>query len=229
MMPATVIDSRKVLLRRKILGVRIRQARTGTGLNLKEVGQALGISAGLASEIELGRRNVSLPQLEVMALLFNVPISYFWSEEPIEEDQQNFPTVEAIALRQRIIGGLLRHARTEAGRTQEDIANLLGVPASRISNYELGKTEIPLPELEVLANHLNVSLDYFLDQGIPFDTSGDHVGLDEITRFSELPKEVREFLANPANLLYINIAMRLSDLSAETLRSLAEGLLEVTY
>jgi hypothetical protein len=44
-----------------------------------------------------------------------------------------------------------------------------------------------------------------------------------------LPKHVREFLLNPANLLYINIAMRLSGLSAETLRNLAQGLLEVTY
>ncbi len=55
------------------------------------------------------------------------------------------------------------------------------------------------------------------------------MALEEIARFYELPQEVREFLANPANLLYINIAMRMSDLSAETLRSLAEGLLEVTY
>jgi len=229
-MPDNAIDSRKVLLRRKIVGVRIRHARNQAGLNLKEVGQALGVSAGLVSDIELGQRDVALPQLEVMALLFNVPISYFWSEEPLEDEEpRSLPTIEAIALRQRIIGGLLRHARTEAGRTQEDLANLLGVSASRISNYELGKTEIPLSELEVLANQLGVSLDYFLDQGLPFENSGDHVALEELTRFSELPKDVREFLANPANLLYINIAIRLSDLSAETLRSLAECLLEVTY
>jgi hypothetical protein len=72
-------------------------------------------------------------------------------------------------------------------------------------------------------------LDYFIDQGIPFDKPNGHMALEEIARFSELPQEVREFLANPANLLYINIAMRMSDLSAETLRGLAEGLLEVTY
>jgi transcriptional regulator with XRE-family HTH domain len=219
----------KARLRQKILGLKIRQARTEVGLTLKEVGQALGSSAALVSEIEFGQREVGLPQLEVMALLFNVPIAYFWSDEPVEAADRNLPTVEAIALRQRIIGVLLRQARTEAGRSQENLATLLNVPTSRIAEYELGEAEIPFLELEALANYLNVPIDYFIDQGLPFSEPNGHMSMDELARFSELPKEVREFLANPANLLYINIAMRLSDLSAETLRSLAEGLLEVTY
>ncbi len=143
-MPDSAIDDKKALLRKKILGLRIRQARLNSGLTLKEVGQALGISVGLISEIEFGRRDATLPQLEVMALLFRVPIAYFWSEEPLEEVERSFPTIEAIALRQRIIGVLLRQARTEAGHSQKDLANLLGVPASRISDYELGRAESPL-------------------------------------------------------------------------------------
>ncbi len=224
-------DSQEVVLRRKILGVKIRHARIRAGLSLKEAGEALGISAGLVSDIEFGRRDVSLPQLEVMALLFNVPVVYFLSDIPLEEDShRDYPTLEALALRQRVIGVLLRIARTEAGRSQEDLAEVLNVPASRISSYELGRSEIPLPELEVSADYLKVSLSYFLDQGIAPDKSGGQVAtLDEITQFTELPKEVREFLTNPANLLYLNIAMSLSELSADTLRSLAEGLLEVTY
>lgn len=223
------IDVKKTLLRRKILGVRMRHIRTTTGLSLREVGQALGVPAGIVSELELGQRDPSLPQLEVMALLFNVPINYFWSDDPIESDKRPFPTVEAIALRQRIIGVLLRQARTEAGRSREDLASLLGVPVGQVEGYESGGVEIPLSHLEILAPYLNVSIDYFIDQGLPTNHNGDHVGLEQLARFSELPKDTREFLANPANSLYINIAMRLSDLSAETLRSLAEGLLEVTY
>jgi transcriptional regulator with XRE-family HTH domain len=223
-------DSQTVILRRKMLGVKIRHARARAGLSLKEMGEALGISAGLASDIEFGRRDVSLPQLEVMSLLFNVPVVYFLSDIPLEETRQEFPTLQALALRQRVIGVLLRIARTEAGRSQEDLAAVLNVPASRISSYELGRTEIPLPELEILADYLKVSLSYFLDQGLAPDKAGGQVAtLDEITQFTQLPKEVREFLTNPANLLYVNIAMSLSELSAETLRALAEGLLEVTY
>jgi transcriptional regulator with XRE-family HTH domain len=199
-------------------------------LSLKEVGEGIGTSGGLVSDIEFGRRDVSLPHLEVMSLLFNVPVVYFLSDIPLEETHREFPTLQALGLRQRIVGVLLRQARTEAGRSQEDLAEVLGVPASRISSYELGKTEIPLPELERLADYLNVSLSYFLDQGLaPEKTGGQVATLDEITQFTQLPKEVREFLTNPANLLYVNIAMSLSELSADTLRALAEGLLEVTY
>lgn len=223
-------NSKEVVLRRKILGVKIRQARMRAGLSLKEVGEALGMSAGLVSDIEFGRRDVSLPHLEVMALLFNVPLVYFLSDIPLEEPDTDFPTLQALTLRQRIIGVLLRQARIEAGRSQEDLAQLLQVPTSRISSYELGRTEIPLPELEALADYLGVSLSYFLDQGIaPKKSGGKAASLDEITQFINYPPEVRAFLSNPANLLYINIAMTLSELSAETLRALAEGLLEVTY
>jgi len=229
-MPDANLELSQLTLSRKILGVKIRHARTRAGLNLKEVGQALGISGDLVSDIEFGRRDVTLPQLEVMALIFNVPLIYFWADDVIEEPNLKFPTQEAMAVRQRIIGALLRQARIEAGRSQEELANILDVPASRISGYEFGKMEIPLHELEILAEHLNVSLNYFMDQGIKLDDSNGHgATLEEITQFSELPPDVRAFIANPANLLYLNIAMKLSELSADTLRALAEGLLEVTY
>lgn len=217
-------------LHRKIMGVKIRHARTKAGLSPKEVGSALGISPELVSSIELGRHEASLPQLEVMAFLFNIPLAYFWSDEPIEEINWDFPTLEALALRRRIIGVLLRQARVEAGRSLEELAEQIGVQPGEVASYELGKIDIPIQQLETIATTLNLSLDYFIDEGIAAQrTNGRSVSLDEITQFSQLPPEVREFLLNPANLLYVNIAMRLSDMSAETLRGLAEGLLEVTY
>jgi transcriptional regulator with XRE-family HTH domain len=204
---------------------------------LKEVGQALGLPAETVGEIEFGRLPVSLPQLEVMSLIFDVPVTYFWSEEPIKEANLEYPTREAIALRQRIIGGLLRKARIEAGRSQEELAHILGVSTGRIADYEFGRAAIPLQELEVLAEQLKRSLTYFIDKGIPVSRRSEPNGhaapppavLDESGEIQQLPEEVREFLSNPANLLYVNIAMKLSELSADTLRSLAEGLLEVTY
>ena len=229
-MPEALAESKQVEIRKKIFGVKIRHARTRAGLSQKDVGQALGMSADLISDMEFGRRDVSLPQLEVMAHLFKVPIIYFWSEEGIEEPDLSFKAKEALALRQRIIGVLLRQARAETGRSQEDLANLLNVPTSRISAYEFGKIDIPLYELEALCEYLNVSLNYFMDKGLqPHGADGQVTSLEEIANYSQLPPEVRDFLVNPANLLYINIAMKLSKVSADTLRGLAEGLLEVTY
>jgi transcriptional regulator with XRE-family HTH domain len=214
-----------------MVGVKIRHARMRAGLTPKEVGKALGLAEEVIADIEFGRCDVSLPQLEMMALIFNVPVIYFWSEEIIDEPKLEFPGQEAMALRQRIIGALLRQARTGAGRSQEELAHLLGVSPSKISSYEFGKEAVPLQELQALADYLKVSLEYFLDQGIfPDQENNGHVPtLDEIMQYSQLPPKVRIFLSNPANMLYVNVAMKLSNLSAETLRALAEGLLEVTY
>ncbi len=248
-MPDSIAVSEKAVLQKKMLGVKIRYVRTQAGLNQKEIGKALGISADTVSEIEYGRRDVSLPQLEVIALVSNVPVNYFWSDELIQESKLDYPTQEALALRQRIIGALLRQVRNEAGRNQEDIATILGVSIETVSNYEYGKADIPLQYLELLTEHLNVSLDYFIDQGVnpnqpepapasapDTDTTTTTTIIDDAPAannnsadYGNLSPEAQNFLANPANTLYINIAMKLSNLSAPTLRALAEGLLEVTY
>jgi len=230
-MPDSTLTSEKVNLHRKIVGVKVRYARTKAGFSLEEAGDALGISPNSVADIEFGQRDVGLPQLEIIAMLCNIPVTFFWSDDVIEESSFDFPSKEAIALRQRIIGVLLRQARTKAGRTQEQIANFLDVPVSKISEYEFGNIAIPLHELEPLTEHLNVSLSYFIDNGIAPNKPIEPVpplpaqNIDQ----THLPPEIQEFLSNPANLLYVDIAMKLSEVSAETLRALAEGLLEVTY
>ncbi len=224
------LNSRQATLRRKILGVKIRHARIRAGLTPQEIGEVLGVASNVIEEVEFGRLEITLPQLEVMALYFNVPIIYFLSDMPLYETNLEFPILPAMALRQRVIGVLLRQVRIEASRSHEDLAKLLGISPDLVVNYEMGQVQIPLQQLETLARYLNVSLNYFLDQGIaPNDSGGDIASLDELAQFSKLPGDVREFLANPANLLYTKIAMSLSGLSADTLRALAEGLLEVTY
>lgn len=70
---------------------------------------------------------------------------------------------EAIALRNRMIGVLLRDARIRAGRTKQECAHLLGVPVSTITAYEEGRKPISLPELEALAFFLDVPVQHFWD------------------------------------------------------------------
>jgi hypothetical protein len=45
----------------------------------------------------------------------------------------------------------------------------------------------------------------------------------------DLPDEVKDFLADPSSMLYLKLSMRLHNLSADTLRALAEGILDITY
>jgi transcriptional regulator with XRE-family HTH domain len=181
------------------------------------------------SDYEYGRRDISLPQLEVLAYTYRVPITYFWSDDPIPDDEdRDLPAEKAVELRRRIIGVLLRQARMEAGYSQKDLAKVLECPDSRISSYEFGRTDIPLSELEKLSDYLDVPLAYFLDEGVR--PSGDQIaGMDELERLSQLPEDVRTFMLEPGNLLYVRVAMQLSKLSADEIRNVAEGLLEITY
>jgi transcriptional regulator with XRE-family HTH domain len=217
-------------LKRKIIGVLLRNARIRAGMTIKEAAKETSFPTGAISDFEYGRRDVSLPQLEVMALVYRVPITYFWSDEPMGEngDDRELPVEQAMNLRRRVIGVLLRQARMEAGLSQKELAQMLGCPSSRISSYEFGRTDIPLPELETLAQHLSVPISYFLDQGIR--PHGDQVaGVDELERLAQLPEDVRKFMSEPGNLLYVRVAMQLSGLSAEALRNVAEGLLDITF
>ena len=54
----------------------------------------------------------------------------------------------------------IRALREDGDFTQSQIAALLNVGQKTYSDYELGKTRIPVESIIVLACHYNVSMDY---------------------------------------------------------------------
>ena len=54
----------------------------------------------------------------------------------------------------------IRALREDSDKTQTEIATLLKVGQKTYSDYELGKTRIPVDSLIVLAKYYNVSMDY---------------------------------------------------------------------
>ena len=54
----------------------------------------------------------------------------------------------------------IRALREDRDFTQAQIAELLNVGQKTYSDYELGKTRIPLDSMLILAKHYNVSMDY---------------------------------------------------------------------
>jgi len=51
---------------------------------------------------------------------------------------------------------------------------------------------------------------------------------EAIQNFLELPEELREFASKPVNRPYLELAMKLSSMSKDKLRSVAEDLLDIT-
>lgn len=54
----------------------------------------------------------------------------------------------------------IRALREDKDLTQTDVASLLNIGQKTYSDYELGKTRIPLDSMLVLAKYYNVSMDY---------------------------------------------------------------------
>jgi transcriptional regulator with XRE-family HTH domain len=220
---------RKLTLRNRIIGVLLRDARRRAGLTKSECADALGISLSTIDAYEEGRNPISLPELEALGYLLDIPIDRFWESEPTLETGKDSPDFQAmLALRNRIVGALLRQARLRADMTQQELADILSCSPSRIADYEQAKQPIPIAELELLGRHLGLPLEHFLD-GQEGTVGAWHRQQAIDRRFHELPEDVQAFVARPVNIKYLEVAMRLSKMPASKLRAIAEGLLEITY
>jgi transcriptional regulator with XRE-family HTH domain len=217
-------------IRQKIIGVLLRQARLEAGKSLKECGQVLGLSSGAFSSIEHGKRAISLPELELVAYYLGVPLDHLLNHDaalstPVDED---VPAEEVLALRHRIVGVLLRQARLDLDLSQSELADRVGLPKGRISQYEQGAKPVPLVELESLAEALEVPLAHFLDEGV--GPVGERQQQEkEWQQFVELSPDMRAFVLEPANQSYLHLAMSLSDVPADGLRNIAASLLNITF
>lgn len=222
------IDER-LLLRNKILGALIRDARLAAGKTQKDCATLLGMSSSAFSDIEYGERPITLPELEAFAYLVNVPVEHFFGDQLLEpQEEEAAPVEELLALRNRVIGVLLRQARLAAGMTQEECGEAINAPDSRISAYEYGQMAVPLAELEILARTLSVRTESFIDsEHNPFATLSRQGLVSE--QLKHLPEDLRAFLVDPVNIDYLRTARRLGTMPADQLRDIAETLLEITY
>ena len=80
----------------------------------------------------------------------------------------------------------IKEFRTRSGKTQQDIAELLGKTAASISDLERGKVQVSAAELSKIGDYLKVPIENFytsdyLDQDI----------LNVITTIKEQPKDAR--------------------------------------
>ncbi|MBI3159376.1 MAG: transcriptional regulator [Chloroflexi bacterium] len=216
-------------IRAKKLGLLLRDAREAAGRTKAETGAAIGVSAGTVTSIETGRRSPSLPELELLCYVLDLPLEHFWSEDIISSQPdllENIHIEHSLSMRDRGVGRLLEQARQKANLSLKDVREKTGIPQSRVKNYESGDSPTPLPELEMLARLYGLTVLDFVDPGTP-------VGMYILQQraaedFRRLPLDVQAFISKPVNRPYLELAMKLSGMSAGELRAVAEGLLEIT-
>jgi transcriptional regulator with XRE-family HTH domain len=216
----------KDVTRAKILGVLIQDARRHTGRAAEDCAAMLNISPEQFAEVEAGARVLSLPDLEALAIFLKVPMAHFWGGKVLHE-QSPRDYSQIILLRQRIVGALLRQTRIESGRSVDDVAQHLAVASELVQRYEMGEEPIPYFQLESAARYLGQTIDHFSDSQGPLVR---HEAEQRVyRRFEQMPLEMKTFVTEPINQSYIETAMRLSEMDVHKLRSIAEGLLDITF
>jgi transcriptional regulator with XRE-family HTH domain len=221
--------SSQITLRTKKLGVLIRDARLAARRTPDECAKAMGVTKGVFRSYEEGKHAPSLPELELLAFYLKLPIDHFWGKASLSGESPAGDPIDLprlLELRQRMIGALLRQERTTADLSLKGLADEAGITPARLKAYELGERAIPLPELEALIASLSSRIENFFDQGGP--VGGWITDEKAIRQFLQLPKELQAFVCQPVNRPYLDLARKLSSMSNEQLRSVAEGLLDIT-
>jgi len=219
----------QVSVRSRKLGVLIRDARIAARRTVKECAQAVGVTPGILRAYEEGRRSPSLPELELLGFYLNIPMRQFWSKEVRSSEASPTGALNLaafVSIRQRLIGAQLRQTREKASISIRELAEQSGLPSSRLKAYELGERPIPLPQLEGLVGLLGGQFEAMFDQSGPV---GQWMTQQKaIQDFLQLPVELQNFVCKPVNTPYLELAQKLSGMSAEKLRGLAEDLLNIT-
>lgn len=224
------INPSALTIRAKIVGALIRDARLARGRTLEECAQVIGKTPEAFEAIELGEQTIGLPELELISYYLETPLDHFWEKEPTiaaDYPKQFSNREQLLRLRNRMIGAQLRQARLEANLSIEELAEKSELSAERLQAYETAQEAVPLPELESLSGILQRSIREFQDEHGPV---GEWNARQRALRdFMSMPLELQVFVSKPINRPYLELALRLNDMSVEKLRGVAEGLLEITY
>ncbi|MEW6567498.1 MAG: helix-turn-helix transcriptional regulator [Chloroflexota bacterium] len=219
-------DEQALALRAKMLGATLRMARLSAGRSLREAAACIGVSPSTLNSYETGSKSISLPELELLAFHLDVPLRRFWPQASLSQEGPSIHPTALIPLRQRMVAALLRSHRLEARLSIKQLAEAAHVRPGRLSAYEQGDHPVPLPHLEALASALGRSIEEYVDKQGPFGEWDASLRTMEALR--QLPFDLREFVVQPANRTYLRLAKQLSELPVDKLRTVAQGLLDIT-
>jgi len=216
-------------IRKKKLGLLIADARLAVNREYEECAQIMGVTINEFNQFETGEAAPSLPQLETLACYLNIPMDHFWGNS--SKSSKGVLEVETLQQRLQIqsekIAEKLHLKRENSGMTLEALEEQTGISVEQLQNFETGEVPLPLPELEILTSILEIDLQALYDQEGTIGEWHQQQNTKEI--YEILPEDLLKFVIQPVNQPYIQLAIKLSEMPAEKMRTIAESLLEITY
>lgn len=226
------MDNQNEIDRAKKLGEYLASLRESSEKSVFKTASYLGISPEELLSFENGDSSPSLPQLESLALFYRVPVSDLLQAEQLSISPVKLEAdkvAELIGLRTRVIALLLKRARINKNISLETLAADCGLELKDLESFENAKTPVSLPVLERLCARLDLQVaELFSSISIKQDETTAPAP-ETTSKEAPLPSELHEFFVNQANLPYLELAKKLSELDAAKLRNIAESLLEITY
>lgn len=140
-----------------MFGERIAEQRKKLGLSQEELAEALNISRSTLAGYEAENKHPPYRTLVKIAKYFGVSIYYLMgitdrllgAKEPRETSITN-------------CGNIIKELRKEAGMTQEELGEKLGVIKQTVSSWEKGISEVSNDTLITLSRLFGVTTDYLL-------------------------------------------------------------------
>lgn len=164
-----------------MLANRLQELLFRRKLSQKKVANDLGLSPQRFNFYVTGRREPDHTTLLQLANYFDVSVDYLLgrSDEDISPRANN-----------------IRSARIAAGFSQKQVALELGVSPPTVSEWEGGKKNPLVQNLQMMADMFNVSVDYLLGRSdSPGMPKKDPIPEDEIdSRVEQLPEEVQQLI-----------------------------------
>ena len=224
------IEQQRILLRQRKLGILLYDARLSVGASIETCARLMGVTPNTYSDYEEGSISPSLPEIETLAFGINIPIAHFLGNQALSTrvlitDDIKLDLIRS--LRQKMLGSSLLQERTQKSLSPTDVAQMAGITEEELNEVEAGNLPLPLSQLQLVTDFLEIPLESLFDQqGIIGQWRKQQ---ERNNAFEQLPNEVQEFVSDPMNSPYLELAIRLSGLDAEKLRTIAESLLEITH
>ena len=137
---------------------RLRDLREDKNITQEKVSEKIHVKRSTYSGYEIGRDQIPLPRLNLLAEFYEVSFDYITG---ITDIKSNYKKVNIDAA---IIGKNLKNFRKKKHIKATEICKKLNINSSTYSAYETGKVIIQTDFLYTIAKDYEYSLDKFLDK-----------------------------------------------------------------
>lgn len=227
------METKLLTIRSRKIGICLKDARLRARKSVEDAATVLGVPAEKYTAMELGAVSPSFPQLESLAVLYNVSFDTLVNWHCEDDSTSHLdPAVlnQVVTLREHVVAAYLAKARQEKQISIETLSQKVGISKEDLQLFERASKPVPYPVLVELAAALDLDLPMLHSRHLALSAApGQTAPGTAPQEFGELPIEMVDFINKPINRPYLELAKKLSEMSVDKLRNVAESLLEITY